>query len=87
MSYLKKYNIMKKISVYVKDEQSNLNTMIFALKAVVTLKVWRKVINALCFGHAFSMTCQYAITNEKVCKNLTYVSIKITLKNLQKCIT
>jgi hypothetical protein len=33
---------------------------------------------SICFGHAFSKACQYATTNEKVCKDLTYVSIKTT---------
>jgi hypothetical protein len=41
----------------------------------------------ICFGHAFSKTCQYATTNEKVCKDLQYVSIKYVQKDLQKCIT
>jgi len=40
-----------------------------------------------CFSHAFSKTCQYAKTNEKVCKGLQYVSIKVAQKDLQKCIT
>jgi hypothetical protein len=31
-----------------------------------------------CFGHAFFKACQYVAANEKVCKNLTYVFIKIT---------
>jgi hypothetical protein len=31
--------------------------------------------------------CQYATTNDKVCKNLKYVSIKSTQANLQICIT
>jgi hypothetical protein len=34
--------------------------------------------NGTCFGPAFSKTCQYVTTNEKVCKNLSYVSIKTT---------
>jgi hypothetical protein len=40
-----------------------------------------------CFGHVFSKTCQYAITNEKVCKNLQFISINSNQSNLQKCIT
>jgi len=32
--------------------------------------------NGTCFGHAFSKTCQYANVQERVCKNLKYVSIK-----------
>jgi hypothetical protein len=39
------------------------------------------------FGHAFSKACQYATTNEKLCKDLQYVSIKIAQRYLQNCIT
>jgi hypothetical protein len=40
-----------------------------------------------CFSHAFLKTCQYAKINEKVCKGLKHVSIKVAQKDLQKCIT
>jgi hypothetical protein len=30
-----------------------------------------------CFGHVFSKACQYATIDEKVCKDLQYVSIKV----------
>jgi hypothetical protein len=33
---------------------------------------------SICFGHAFSKACHKATTNEKVCKDLTYVYIKTT---------
>jgi hypothetical protein len=29
-----------------------------------------------CFGHAFSKACEYNTIEEKVCKDLKYVSIK-----------
>jgi hypothetical protein len=35
----------------------------------------------------FSKACQYATIDEKVCKNLKYVSIKFAQVHLQKCIT
>jgi hypothetical protein len=35
-----------------------------------------------CFDHAFCKTCQYVITNEKVCKSLIFVFIKSTKSNL-----
>jgi hypothetical protein len=37
-----------------------------------------------CFSHVFSKACQYAITNEKVCRNFRFVSIKPTQLNLYK---
>ncbi len=40
-----------------------------------------------CFGHVFSKACQYATSDEKVCKGLKYVLIKSTYENVQKCIT
>ncbi len=36
------------------------------------------------FGHDFSKLCQYGIVEDKVCKDLKYVSIQTYL---QKCIT
>jgi hypothetical protein len=36
-----------------------------------------------CFSHAFLKTCQYAKTNEKVCKRLKYVSIKVAQKDCE----
>jgi hypothetical protein len=38
------------------------------------------------FGYAFFKTCQYATTYEKIYKGLKYVSIKVALGDLQKCI-
>jgi hypothetical protein len=35
----------------------------------------------------FSKACQYATTDEKVCKNIKFVSTKYTHIDLQKCIT
>ncbi len=73
----------------MKDEGSNLNVMIIALKFVINCETLSLLIkfNATCFGYAFPKACQNATPNEKVCKNLKYVSIKTTLTNLQKCIT
>ncbi len=38
-------------------------------------------------GHAFSKTCQYVTIEEKVRKDLWYVSIKYTQGDWKKCIT
>jgi hypothetical protein len=40
----------------------------------------------ICFGHAFTKTCQFATINDKVYIAL-YVSIKVAQGYLQKCIT
>ncbi len=74
----------KKLIAYVKDERSNLNAMINALKSIVNCESLelKESFEGICFGHVFSKACQYGTTKEKVCKNLKYVST-----DLQKCIT
>jgi hypothetical protein len=47
---------------------------------------WKK-FQGTCFGHAFSKTCQHATIEEKVCKNLKFVSIKSVQFDIKKCIT
>ncbi len=77
---LEKYNLSKKIIVYVKDERFNLNIMNFAWKIVLSCDILglEESYQGICFGHAFSKAYQYAIANEKVYKDLTYVFLKIT---------
>ncbi len=69
------YGLRNKIIAYVKDEGSNLNTMTIALKFVVRCEILGldESDHGVSFGHVFSKTCQYAITNEKVCHNLKNV--------------
>jgi hypothetical protein len=83
------YGLRNKIVTYVKDECSNLDTLTNVLKSIVKCETLglEKKIQGTCFGHVFSRTCQYATTNDKVCENLKYVSIKFAQTNLQKCIT
>ncbi len=77
---LDKYGLREKIITYVKDEGSNLNAMTGALKFVVNCEAFglEENFQGTCFGHVFSNACQYNIEEEKVCRNLTYVSIKST---------
>jgi hypothetical protein len=62
----------------VKDEGSNFNTLTNALKSVVKCETLglEKSFQGICFGHVFSKACEYATIDDKVCKNLKYVSIK-----------
>jgi hypothetical protein len=74
------YGLRSKIITYVKYEGSNLNTLINVLKFVVkceTLGLEESFLGT-CFGHVFSKAYQYATIDDKVCKNLKYVSIKST---------
>ncbi len=67
---LEMYNLKRKITIYVKDEKFNLNTIIVALKAVISCDnlSLEESYQGTCFGHAFSKAYQYAIMDEKVCK-------------------
>jgi hypothetical protein len=73
----------------VKDESFNLNAMTFALKYVVSCETLglQESFNGTYFGMLLSKACQYVTTNEKVCINLRYVSIKANQADLQKCMT
>ncbi len=79
-----KYGLTKKNITYVKDEGFNLNAMIVMLKFVVSCEYLgiEKSFQGTCFGHAFSKACQYDIAEEKICRNLKYVSINSTRTNL-----
>ncbi len=78
-----------KLLAYVKDEGSNQNTISVALKLIICYDVLglKKSFKGYCFGHVFSKVCQYVTIDEKVCKDLQYVSIKVTQGDLHKCIT
>jgi hypothetical protein len=72
---LNAYGLKNKIIAYVKDEGSKLNKLTNVLKSIVkcaTLGL-EESFQGTYFGHVFSKTCQYATTDDKVCKNLKYV--------------
>ncbi len=67
----------------MKDEGFNLNTMAFILKSNVsceTLSLQNQI--SIYFGHVFSKACQYATIDEKMCKNIRFVSVKTIQTNL-----
>jgi hypothetical protein len=76
--------LRKKIIACVKDEGSNLNIMTIALKSIINCDVLslEESFQGICFGHAFSKACQSTTTIEKLCKDLQYVSIKTTQRDL-----
>ncbi len=75
--------------VYFKDEESNLNVMTTTLKSIMRCEVigLDESFQTTCFGFFSSKVCQYVIIDEKVCKNLKFVSIKSTQLDFKKCIT
>ncbi len=74
------YGLKRKIIAYVKDEGSNLNVMMIALRLIVKCEVLSlgESFQGTYFGNVFKNVYQYVTTNEKVCKNLRFVSIKST---------
>ncbi len=75
------FGLRDKIIAYVKDEGSNLNTLILALTHVVTCCPFQSTSSFVgsCFGHAMSKACQYAFDDSKVCVGF----LEISLKNVQ----
>ncbi len=69
------YGLRNKIISYVKDEGSKLNTLNNVLEFVVKCETLglEESFQGTYFGHVFSKACQYATTDDKVCKNLKYV--------------
>ncbi len=64
----------------LKMRGSNLNVMTIALTSIVRCELLGldKKFQDTCFGYVFSKAYQYVKTNEKVCKNLRFFSIKIS---------
>ncbi len=91
---LDKYGLRKKIIHVVKDERSNLNAMIVALKAIVNCEFGLEESFLGTCLHDFSKACQYGIIEKKVCKDLKcvllsllkqiYKSASLGLRNLEK---
>jgi len=79
IEFLDKYDLKFFFIAYVKNERFNLNALIIGLKYVINCDILGLVESFWdsCFGHAFSKACQYALVNEKVCKGLKYVFVKI----------
>ncbi len=81
--------VVPKNLAYVKNERSNLNTMIIDLKSIINYELLGldESLLGCCFRLLFSKTCQYGTTNEKMCIRLKHVSIKFAQLDIQKCIT
>jgi hypothetical protein len=77
IDFLNAYGLRSNIIAYLKDEGSNLNILTSALKSIVEydFKFGRKFLGKL-FWSCSLRSMPYATIDEKVCKNLKYVSIK-----------
>jgi len=86
---LDEFQLTKKILAWVKDEGSNLTTLERALQLTVSCDVldMKQPHVGTCFGHVMSKACQYAIDDEKVCREMTKLSLRFAQTTLQSCIT
>lgn len=70
--------LFDKIVAYVKDDGSNLFTLIITLTSVIScssLQLPCPFVRS-CFDHVMSKTCQHAIDDAKVCHGFVKVSLK-----------
>jgi len=75
---LAQYKFIKKIITYMKDEGNNLNTLASTFLQVVNyelLQLTSPYVGA-CFGHTVSKTCQYVISNDKICVGMTQMLLR-----------
>jgi hypothetical protein len=73
----------------MKHKGSNLNTLALTFLQVVNyelLQLTSPYVGA-CFRHAMNKTCQYVISNDKVCVGMTQMLLKNAQLALQKQIT
>ncbi len=72
---------MHHVITFMKDEGSNLTSMVAALHEFVNdcqpLKL-QKVYEGMYFGHIMLKVCQYGTNDEKVTNDLKHVSVKAT---------
>lgn len=86
---LEKFKFTSKSFCFVKDEATNLGTMVTTLRFVVTCEALKLDVpfDGSYFGHAMRKVAQYATSDEKVATNLAQMNIKSTQTSLQGCIT
>ncbi len=62
-SLLATYQLTNKVIAYVKDENTNLNMLAFALISVVSCELLQlpSPFSGTCFGHVISNDCQHAL--------------------------
>jgi hypothetical protein len=88
-SLLDSFGLLDKVIEYVKDERSNLNTLIFALTSIVSCFTLQQACPFVgsCFGHAMSKVAQYVTNDNNVYAGFLEVSLKKIQSSLQKTIT
>ncbi len=75
---LEKFGLTSKVLCYVKDEGTNLTSMIIALKSVISCEAFNLLVpfDGACFGHAMSKASQYTTNDENISKDLVPINVK-----------
>jgi len=71
---LEKFGPISKVLCYVKNEGTNLASMIITLKYVISCEALSLLVpfDGACFGHVMSKTTQYTTNDDKISKDLVY---------------
>ncbi len=87
-SLLGSFGLLNKVIAYVKDEGSNLASLIITLTSIVSCSILKLVFPFIgsCFGHGMSKVAQFAINETKVCVGMMEVNLKWAQTTLQKTI-
>jgi len=87
-SLLAMYQLTNKVIAYVKNENTNLNILAFALTNVISCELLQlpSPFNGICFGHVMSKACQHAINDTKLGVGMKEVSMVDIQNALQKTI-
>jgi hypothetical protein len=77
------YELKRKIIAYVKNERSNLDTIIIVFKSIVKCEALglNESFHSTFFGHAFSKACQYPWMIYFY-KTLRFISLNFVQSNL-----
>jgi hypothetical protein len=88
-SLLATYQLTNKVITYVKEENTNLNMLAFALTSVVSCELLQlpSPFSGTCFGYAISNACQHAINDIKLVVGMKEVNVAKAQNALQKTIT
>jgi hypothetical protein len=82
---LKKFGFTFKVLCYVKDEGTNLVTMIVTLMSMNSYEALNLLqpFDGTCFGHVMNKVAQYATNDDRIYKNLALMSVKFVQTSLQ----
>jgi hypothetical protein len=75
--FLATYQLTNKVIAYVKEENTNLNMLAFALTSVVSCELLQlpSPFSGTCFGHVISNACQHAINDIKLGVGMKEVNV------------